>query len=60
MSYIGMEKNIQHINKKVCLNEKVNSNGLYYIDYEVIPLNENVKVTLSMVELLVNGKIVKY
>jgi len=34
--------------------------GLYYIDYEVVPLSEDAKVTLSRVELIVNQKVIKY
>lgn len=34
--------------------------GLYYIDYEVVPLSEDAKVTLSRVELIINQKVIKY
>ena len=39
---------------------KKSKDGLYYIDYEIIPLDENAKVTLSRVELIVNQKVIKY
>lgn len=42
------------------IHPRKSKDGLYYIDYEVFPLSDDVKVTLSRVELLVNEKIIKY
>lgn len=34
--------------------------GLYYINYEVIPTNPDAKITLSRVDLMINGDVIKY